>query len=128
MAGFLSAPPRTQVYQVSSVYGALMGSLNFSRVRLWILLQDGDQNQPFARICQNHPETGSPFYTELGPVTELISSPKKLEFTTADGSQYALVEAPCVCGAGATGMAGPVDDRYDIVPVRTDTLSWLVIR
>lgn len=127
MAGFLTAPPRDQVYQVSSVYGSLSGPVNFSRVRLWILLNDGDPSRPFARICRNHPETGMPLYSDLGEVSAMTSAPKRLEVTLTNGDQYTFIEAPCVCGAGATGMAGPTDGRYEIVPVRTDTLTWLTI-
>lgn len=125
---FVNAPPRESVYQVSSVYGALMGPVNFSRVRLWVLLNDGSVDQPFARICRNHPETGMPLYSDLGMVASVVSAPKRLEITLVDGQEYTLVEAPCVCGAGSTGMAGPTDGRHEIVPVRTDTLSWLTIR
>lgn len=135
---FVSAPPRDEVHVVTAIYGTLTGAFSAARARLWILLDDGDPMRPFARICTNDPATGQPVYRDLGPVVEARSGNKRLEFTTTPDTtwlqlqeltepplSYALIEAPCVCGAGAAGMAGPVTGRYETVRVRADQLPWL---
>jgi hypothetical protein len=128
MGSFISAPPREQVHVVTSVWGSLTGPTSAStRTRLWLLLDGGDPARPIARICRNDPKTGVPYYTELGPVRSARSSFKRLEFTTVSDQTYVLIEAPCVCGAGAAGMAGPVAGRYENVRVRTDQLDWLEV-
>lgn len=127
MGGFVSAPPRAQVHVVTAVYGSLSGPITSTRTRLWILLEHGDPTLPLARICRNDPSTGQPVYDDLGRVTAARSGHKRLELTVEDGSSYLLVEAPCVCGAGAAGMAGPVPGRYDQLRVNIDDLDWLEI-
>lgn len=98
-----------------------------TRTRLWILLDHGDASRPFARICRNHPKTGVPVYTDLGPIRSARTGFKRVELTMADDTAWTMVEAPCVCSAGAAGMAGPVNGRYDVVRVRTDELEWLEV-
>lgn len=123
---YLSAPPREQVWVASSTWGSLSGPGSaMTRTRLWILLDEGDPARPFARICRNHPQTGVPVYTDLGPVRSARVGFKRVELTMADDTTFTMVEAPCVCGAGAAGMAGPVEGRYETVTVRSDQLEWL---
>lgn len=128
MGSFISAPPREQVHVVRSAWGSLSGlTSSTTRTRLWILLDRGDPSRPIARICRNHPQTGVPVYTDLGPVRSVRSGSKRLELTMTDDSTWTMVEAPCVCGAGAAGHAGPVDGRYETVNVRTDQLEWYTL-
>jgi hypothetical protein len=125
VGSFLSAPPREQVWVVSSVYGSLSGpAWSSTRTRLWILLESGDLARPFARICRNDAKTGLPYYTDLGAVRSARHASKRLEMTMVDDLVWTLTEAPCVCGAGAAGMAGPVEGRYDLTQVRSDQLEW----
>lgn len=43
------------------------------------------------------------------------------------GEQITAIAAPCVCGAGRVGNAGPTDERHTVLHVRPETLPWLTM-
>jgi hypothetical protein len=115
MGGFLTAPPRAEILVYYSQYGAISGSVVNSRSRVWLIAESTEPDAPLkAIVAINDPDTGRPVYQTFDVATAKIATQfqKSLSLVLADGTFLHHVVAPCVCGAGAIGYAGPTDERH----------------
>jgi hypothetical protein len=84
------------------------------RGRLWVLADSAALDAPMiARIAWNR-RTGGVEFQDLGAVTEVKVRSRHTEVALAAGGKINLVQAPCVCGAGAVGNALPYEGRLSI--------------
>jgi hypothetical protein len=122
--GFLQAPPKPAVYMVYAGYGALTGSRSIGRARVWVLTPDPyDPDAPLTvRIGWNDPQTGAVVYEDVpGVIASIEARTSSMMAQYEDGSRVGFVAAPCVCGAGAVGMAGPMSGRHAVQFVAPDS-------
>lgn len=110
----LNAPASTEVFCVWAGYGAVQGFRSFSRGRLWLLAESADPDAAlFARVAWNDQTTGQVVYDDVGPVaTARIRGGKWADLSMVNGRKLTQTVAPCVCGAGAVGYAGPMEGRH----------------
>ena len=136
--GFLTAPSRQEVKIALTMYGPVTGLPEIGpaagKARVWLMPDPGfpQVRTGLLRVAYNAlEEPGQPLrYMDL-PVTRAVVR------TTRTGRSIAVtvpgrptpvsqIEAPCLCGAGQVGHAGPVNDRHAVVQVRVDELPWYV--
>ena len=143
----LRAPPATKIGLVASAYGrASFGPFTTPRCRAWIVYDpDGDVTEPRLQIAVNrsdaqptHPAVeifnddpganarGARWY-DLGIVAHAEISPKSWSVRLKDDSTpLTMVSAPCACGAGSVGLAGPSPHRHVAHWTRVpEDASWI---
>jgi hypothetical protein len=119
--GFATAPPRTELFLAWAQYGTVSGIRNAPRARLWLLVENKDDPSSVVKVilATNDPATGQVVYEDLGFVADAqisrLGGAQSILIHLADGTQVAQVQAPCVCGAGSVGMAGPTKERHSII-------------
>lgn len=111
----MKAPPKEQIDVCLSAYGMLMGAVSAPKARMWLIVQaDGTV---LCRVATNDPQTGVAVYQDLGAVSSAEirhgQSGRTIQIQTASGV-VTVVEAPCVCGAGAIGYAGPASTPHSV--------------
>jgi hypothetical protein len=132
MPGLMNAPARTEIFVACSLYGPLSGVPDLGpaagRARTWLVV---DMQHPerlaVLRIGTTDPITGAVVYRDTQTVLHASMRPGKTRTLTVrlqDGSTIVHLEAPCLCGAGAIGYAGPTNQRHSVSQVRVDDLPW----
>lgn len=111
---FLKAPPKTEIFVYWSQYGAINGARTASKARCWLIADGTDPDAALKLIVgTNDPDTGQVVYETLDVTGAHISRFSSATFDTTVG-KISQMQAPCVCGAGAIGYAGPTADRHTI--------------
>lgn len=111
---FLKAPAKIPVEFVSKVWGHHSGAPGVpnGNAMTWIMAPapadpDPDRHGPHVIVVFNAP-MGAVTRIVL-PVTRVEATPHGITVLLADGvTQYMVVQAPCVCGAGPAGTADPL--------------------
>jgi len=107
-------------------YGQFSSSgVNHSRARVWVLAEP-TSNFGEVRVAHNGPD-GRPVWNDIGRVTAVTASKHRWVLTFEDGTKGVLALAPCVCGAGAVGHAGPSGGPHSVGMVRADQLPWVTV-
>jgi hypothetical protein len=130
--GLVNAPPKQTVLSAGSLYGSAASTRAGSgatgaKVRLWVLLDEDYSGRlvAYRRLGRGLERT------DLGPIDRWVARPPvgralaKWEVYLASGEVVTANAAPCVCGAGKVGYAGPVDEPHMIETVRGSLLEWL---
>lgn len=114
---FMKAPPKENVFVLWSAYGMLSGAASHSQARVWLIASDPDPQVATVtfRYAYNDPATGAATYVDVGEIAaaEMVQQ-QRITVDAPDGRRFFLVAAPCVCGAGAIGYAGPMPDRHQV--------------
>lgn len=109
---------------VTSQYGQLLRPSQSSQTKIWLMI-DTATGRPKIRIANN--VQNGVAYTDLGFVESAVLKGKSLRAVLEGGVEVQHLAAPCVCGAGAVGLAGPTAARHTVVDVRTDLLDWFSV-
>jgi hypothetical protein len=113
--GFATAPPRTDIYVLYAQYGTVNGAITSPKARIWLIAESADSDARMKIIVARNDPTGHVEYADLGYVTAAdIQGTRVISATLADGRNIMLMTAPCVCGAGAVGYAGPTTERHNL--------------
>lgn len=114
----VKAPPSTEVFLLWAGYGTINGCRTYPRGRLWLIAESAAPDaRLLCRIAWNHPKSGQVVYEDVGQVSGAKIGRKWAEVYFFNGQKLGQVMAPCVCGAGAVGQAGPLTDRHTITPL-----------
>lgn len=131
--GLISAPPRQRVLSAGSLYGSAASSNSSSlaagpKVRLWVLVS---ADYGVGNLIAYRPHGNGLERNDLGPIDRMVvqqargRSSAKWQVELQSGETVTANAAPCVCGAGKVGYAGPVDGPHTIETVRGSLLGWL---
>lgn len=129
--GVLNAPPRERVLSAGSLYGSASSTSGSAalgpKVRLWALV---DEETNTGRLIAYRPDGTGLQRTDFGLIERMVVTrgargKHQWTVTLASGEVITASAAPCVCGAGKVGHAGPVDGRHTIQTVRGSLLEWL---
>jgi hypothetical protein len=110
---FLKAPTKIPVEYVSKVWGHHSGApgVPSGNAMTWIMVPDPKDPDP----DRHGPHVIVVFNAPMGAVTRVVLPILRVEATSrgitvvlADGTQYMVLQAPCVCGAGPAGTAYPL--------------------
>ena len=132
MPGIMNAPPREEIFVACSLYGPLTGINGLGpaagRARTWLIVDmDHPERRAVLRVGTTDPFTGQVVYQDTSTVVHASMRPGKTRTLTvrlSTGETVVHLEAPCLCGAGAIGYAGPTPNRHSISQVRVDDLPW----
>jgi hypothetical protein len=129
----VNAPPRERVLSAGSLYGSAASSVSGSpaagaKVRLWVLLNP----EGYAgRLIAYRPLGNGLERNDLGQIDRMVVIPargrERAKWTVQlqSGETVTANAAPCVCGAGKVGYAGPVEGPHTIETIRGSALEWL---
>lgn len=146
----LRAPPKPEILIAATMYGATHSSRSGSpatspKTRSWIVVEDAPVHEPVdepggrplpllvGRLVLRMFVPGSRHLVathDMGLIDEVeIRQGRNARWNVmlASGEQITAVAAPCVCGAGRVGNAGPTDERHSIQRVRPDSLPWMTM-
>ena len=112
-----SAPPRKDIYLIWGQFG-MIGGARILGGRLWQLADGADPDAGIiCRIAWNSPVSGQVVYEDLGVVSSARIRNNQTAEVYSDAGFVTMVAAPCVCGAGSVGQAGPDEGRISLTYV-----------
>lgn len=146
----LTSPPKAQVVAVASVYGAVSSTrpgspATAARARAWALVDDDRAGRLVVYRYGAAGHRSALERHELGPIHRMtiVGPGRQLEaegfpavasgrvgsvrwaVELSSGEVVTATAAPCTCGAGALGYAGPVEGPHSVTYARVD-LPWLL--
>jgi hypothetical protein len=118
---------RETISVVVGAYGAFSGpGMNLPRARVWVLAEPGS-NFGTLRVAYND-AYGRVQWRDLDDaVVSARIGANRWMLSLASGQAATLTPAPCVCGAGAVGLAGPSGSPHTVAVVRGDQLPWITL-
>jgi hypothetical protein len=141
-------PPQQTIKVAAAVYGQLTVNIregdalhgeNYRQARIWIVIDEDEDgsDEPVGHLIYAFNDSsrgGQPTWVEAGSVqramVRAVGGTQSWDVVLVDPiddgpMSLRIVAAPCVCGAGAVGSAGPSGEAHYVDYVRADQYAFI---